>query len=95
MPPVGCCPSQRLVQKLLFGVDGCFDVENDFALTFHSALDALLRHLSSQLPGFKYSLGNGYRMTIDVINNPHASGDTTDHTIHTNHGLKYGSLFFC
>ncbi|KAL1563873.1 hypothetical protein AAHA92_06292 [Salvia divinorum] len=74
VPPVGCCPSQRLVQKLLYGTDGCFEMQNDFALTFHSALEELLNHLSSELPGFKYSLGNGYRMSIDVINNPHASG---------------------
>ncbi|KAG6421584.1 hypothetical protein SASPL_118141 [Salvia splendens] len=74
VPPVGCCPSQRLVQKLLYGTDGCFEMQNDFALTFHSALEALLSHLSSKLLGFKYSLGNGYRMSIDVINNPHASG---------------------
>ncbi|KAH6768663.1 hypothetical protein C2S51_013999 [Perilla frutescens var. frutescens] len=87
VPPVGCCPSQRLVQKLLFGVDGCFAVENDFALTFHSALDSLLRHLSSQLPDFKYSLGNGYRMTIDVINNPHASGFESVDTACCGHGV--------
>lgn len=74
VPPVGCCPSQRLVQKIVNGVDGCFEPENDFALSFHSALDALLLNLSSQLPGFKHSLGNGYRMSIDVINNPHAFG---------------------
>ncbi|KAK6118673.1 hypothetical protein DH2020_047586 [Rehmannia glutinosa] len=74
VPPVGCCPSQRLVQKLINGVDGCFQPENDFAVAFHSALETLLLNISSQLPGFKYSLGNGYRMTIDVINNPHASG---------------------
>lgn len=43
-------------------------------MSFHSALDALLLNLSSQLPGFKYSLGNGYRMTIDVINYPQAFG---------------------
>lgn len=72
--PVGCCPSQRLVQKLVNGVDGCFEPENDFALSFHSALDALLLNISSHLPGLKYSLGDGYRMTIDVINNPLASG---------------------
>ncbi|XP_057769166.1 GDSL esterase/lipase At5g55050-like [Salvia miltiorrhiza] len=74
VPPVGCCPSQRLVQKALYGADGCFELQNDFALTFHSALDTLLSHLSTQLPGFKYSLGNGYKMSIDVINNPRASG---------------------
>ncbi|KAL0422956.1 UNVERIFIED_CONTAM: GDSL esterase/lipase [Sesamum latifolium] len=74
VPPVGCCPSQRLLQKLINGVDGCFPPENDFALAFHSALDTLLVNISSQLPGFKYSLGNGYLMTMDVINNPRASG---------------------
>ncbi|KAL7156349.1 hypothetical protein ABFS83_02G003500 [Erythranthe nasuta] len=74
VPPIGCCPSQRLVQKLINGVNGCFEPENDFALSFHSALNNLLLNISSQLSGFKYSLGDGYRMTIDVINNPHASG---------------------
>ncbi|KAL0365718.1 UNVERIFIED_CONTAM: GDSL esterase/lipase [Sesamum angustifolium] len=74
VPPVGCCPSQRLLQKLINGVDGCFPPQNDFALAFHSALDTLLVNISSQLPGFKYSLGNGYLMTMDVINNPRASG---------------------
>ncbi|PIN25720.1 Triacylglycerol lipase [Handroanthus impetiginosus] len=74
VPPVGCCPSQRLIQKLINGVDGCFEPENDFALSFYTALDNLLLNISSQLPGFKYSLGNGYRMAIDVIENPHASG---------------------
>lgn len=49
-------------------------------MSFHSALDALLLNLSSQLPGFKYSLGNGYRMTIDVINYPQAFGNAITNT---------------
>ncbi|KAG8368034.1 hypothetical protein BUALT_Bualt15G0003200 [Buddleja alternifolia] len=74
VPPLGCCPSQRLIQKLINGADGCFQPENDFAISFYSALESLLTNLSSKLPGFKYSLGNGYKMTIDVIENPRASG---------------------
>ncbi|KAG8368033.1 hypothetical protein BUALT_Bualt15G0003100 [Buddleja alternifolia] len=74
VPPLGCCPSQRLVQKLINGADGCFEPENDFAMSFYTALESLLINISSQLPGIKYSLGNGYKMTIDVIENPHASG---------------------
>ncbi|XP_073146904.1 GDSL esterase/lipase At5g55050-like [Henckelia pumila] len=75
IPPVGCCPSIRVIQKVINGVDGCFDPMNDLALAFHSALDTLLAgNLSTGLPGFKYSLGNAYRMTIDVISNPRAFG---------------------
>ncbi|KAI3447906.1 hypothetical protein Pfo_004571 [Paulownia fortunei] len=70
VPAVGCCPSQRLEQKLVNSSDGCFGPMNDFALEFHSAMDTLLRNISSQLPGMKYSLGNAYRMTLDVIANP-------------------------
>lgn len=43
---------------------------NDFAQAFHLALDGLLLNISSQLPGMKYSLGNTYNMTMDVINTP-------------------------
>ncbi|KAG8364441.1 hypothetical protein BUALT_Bualt19G0129200 [Buddleja alternifolia] len=70
VPPVGCCPSQRLFQKQLNGSNVCFDPMNEFALVFHSALDTFLHKISSQLPEMKYSLGNMYRMTNDVIKNP-------------------------
>ncbi|KAL0454044.1 UNVERIFIED_CONTAM: GDSL esterase/lipase [Sesamum latifolium] len=70
VPSVGCCPAQRLVQKHLNGTDGCFGAINDFAQAFHSALDTLLLNISSQLPGMKYSLGNVFQMTLDIIANP-------------------------
>ncbi|KAL2476920.1 GDSL esterase/lipase [Forsythia ovata] len=69
--PLGCCPAQRLVQKSLTGKDGCFEAMNDIAIAFHSALDTLLYNISSQLPDMKYSLGNAFKMTIDVIKKPH------------------------
>ncbi|KAL8027902.1 hypothetical protein ABFS82_14G123800 [Erythranthe guttata] len=70
VPPVGCCPRQRLVQKVVNGKEGCFNPMNDFALAFHSALDTLLSQIDSHLPEINYSLGNTYKMTFDVIKNP-------------------------
>ncbi|KAK6143329.1 hypothetical protein DH2020_023677 [Rehmannia glutinosa] len=69
VPAVGCCPSQRLVQKQINGTNGCYEAMNDFALAFDLALDSLLRNISLKLPGIKYSLGNAHRMTLDVITN--------------------------
>lgn len=54
VPPVGCCPSQRIHNI----TRGCFEIENTFALAFHSSLDTLLKKLSCKLSGMKYSLGN-------------------------------------
>ncbi|KAH6767278.1 hypothetical protein C2S52_018261 [Perilla frutescens var. hirtella] len=70
VPPVGCCPFSRLVQLNYTGNTDCFQPMNDFAQAFHLALDGLLINISSQLPGMKYSLGNTYNMTMDVINMP-------------------------
>lgn len=66
VPPIGCCPSQRIFNV----TGGCFEIENTFARAFHSSLDALLKKLSCKLSGMKYSLGNSYEMTINVINFP-------------------------
>ncbi|KVH96552.1 Lipase, GDSL [Cynara cardunculus var. scolymus] len=64
VPPIGCCPSQRIHN----GTGGCLEIENTFARAFHSALDALMKQLASKLPEMKYALGNSYEMTINVIN---------------------------
>ncbi|XP_047320553.1 GDSL esterase/lipase At5g55050-like [Impatiens glandulifera] len=65
VPPIGCCPSQRL-----HAAGNCFEAMNDFATSFYTSLDSLLRKLSTQLQGIKYSLGNTYEMTINVIKHP-------------------------
>ncbi|XP_057805910.1 GDSL esterase/lipase At5g55050-like [Salvia miltiorrhiza] len=70
VPPVGCCPLSRLIQLNSTGTNGCFPPMNDFAQAFHLALDGLLLNISSQLPEMKYSLGNTFNMTLDVINMP-------------------------
>ncbi|KAL8188691.1 hypothetical protein R6Q57_029711 [Mikania cordata] len=66
IPPIGCCPSQRIRNS----TGGCLEIENTFARAFHSSLDALLKKLSFKLPDMKYALGNSYEMTINVINHP-------------------------
>ncbi|KAG6382701.1 hypothetical protein SASPL_157592 [Salvia splendens] len=70
VPPVGCCPFSRLIQLNLTATNGCFPPMNDLAQAFHLALDGLLLNISSELPGMKYSLGNTFNMTLDVINTP-------------------------
>ncbi|XP_076956417.1 GDSL esterase/lipase 6-like [Bidens hawaiensis] len=66
IPPIGCCPSQRINN----GTGGCLEIENTFARAFHSSLDTLLKKLSYKLPDMKYALGNSYEMTINVIDHP-------------------------
>lgn len=68
MPPIGCCPSLRLLNE----TGGCFESVNGFAESFHLALDNLLSSTSSELQGMKYALGNAYEMTINVVRNPYA-----------------------
>ncbi|KAL8223960.1 hypothetical protein R6Q57_019435 [Mikania cordata] len=72
VPPVGCCPSQRIhnVRGSGSGSGGCLEIENTFARAFYSSLDALLKKLSCKLTGMKYSLGNSYEMMMNVINHP-------------------------
>ncbi|GMI70545.1 hypothetical protein like AT5G55050 [Hibiscus trionum] len=67
VPPVGCCPSQRLSAK-----GECVKELNDQAEAFFSAMDTVMRNLSSENKDIKYSLGNTYATTREVIDNPHA-----------------------
>ncbi|KAG7975698.1 hypothetical protein I3843_06G112500 [Carya illinoinensis] len=61
-PSIGCCPSQRL-----YSPNGdCLEELNDHARDFQS----ILCRLSEEYQGMKYSLGNAYEMTINVIDNP-------------------------
>ena len=43
---------------------------NELAREFYSMLNTLLCELSSEYKDMKYSLGNSYEMTINVIENP-------------------------
>ncbi|KAL9688093.1 hypothetical protein QQ045_032506 [Rhodiola kirilowii] len=64
--PIGCCPSQRAQNSS----GGCLEGLNSYAQAFYSNILTTLQKLSSEHQGLKYSLGNAFEMTINVINNP-------------------------
>ncbi|EEF33964.1 GDSL esterase/lipase At5g55050 [Ricinus communis] len=66
VPPIGCCPFQRFQNT----TGGCLEGLNDLARDFHSTIKAILIKLSSDYTDMKYSFGNAYEMTINVIDNP-------------------------
>jgi len=68
IPPIGCCPAERVSNTTPGG--GCIDAGNEIAQAIYSETQLLLQNLSSQLPDMKYSLGNVYKMTKEIIENP-------------------------
>ncbi|KAL7231243.1 hypothetical protein ACSBR2_009498 [Camellia fascicularis] len=70
VPAIGCCPAERVVNLKLNGSDGCFEQMNDLARAFYNATETLLNSFSSQFQGVKYSLGNAFDFTMNIINNP-------------------------
>ncbi|KAF5443738.1 hypothetical protein F2P56_036273 [Juglans regia] len=66
VPSIGCCPSQRLNSPN----GGCLEELNDHARAFHTKIKSILCRLNEEYQGMKYSLGNAYEMTINVIDNP-------------------------
>lgn len=66
IPPIGCCPFQRFIGK----TGECVKESNDLAQSFYNATETMLIKMSSQAVGMKYSLGNAYAMTLDIIDNP-------------------------
>lgn len=62
-PPTGCCPSQRLFNA----TGGCLDEVNELSQMFYVATDAMLKDLSYDLKGLKYSLGNLFKMVVDFF----------------------------
>ncbi|KAF4350558.1 hypothetical protein G4B88_030091 [Cannabis sativa] len=67
VPPIGCCPSQRAFNET---GGGCLEELNQHSEDFHVMLGALLNNLSSECKDMKYSLGNAFEMTINIIKNP-------------------------
>lgn len=45
---------------------------NEYATLFYTTIQGLMQKLSSEYQGMKYSLGNAYDMTMNVINNHNA-----------------------
>ncbi|KAJ9561801.1 hypothetical protein OSB04_006961, partial [Centaurea solstitialis] len=66
IPPIGCCPAARAFNA----TGGCIQDLNDNARLFYGSMQSHLAKLSLVFKGFKYSLGNTYAMTMNVIDNP-------------------------
>ncbi|TYI43961.1 hypothetical protein ES332_A01G203900v1 [Gossypium tomentosum] len=71
VPPVGCCPSQRVSAN-----GECLKELNDQAEAFFSTMDTLMRNLSYENKDIKYSLGNAFNITKPIIDNPQNSSFT-------------------
>ncbi|XP_024978454.1 GDSL esterase/lipase LTL1-like [Cynara cardunculus var. scolymus] len=66
IPPIGCCPAARAYNA----TGGCMQDLNDNARSFYRSMQSNLARFSLVFKGFKYSLGNTYAMTMNVIDNP-------------------------
>ncbi|KAF9621489.1 hypothetical protein IFM89_021793 [Coptis chinensis] len=66
VPPIGCCPSQRIFNT----TGGCLDPLNEYSQMFFVSIQALLQQLSSEYKDMKYSLGNAYEMVTSFMENP-------------------------
>nr|GEU48615.1 cation/H(+) antiporter 2-like [Tanacetum cinerariifolium] len=65
IPPIGCCPIARSASG-----GSCDEDTNKLASAFYTSFEFRLQNLSSTLEGFKYSLGNTFNMTMNIINKP-------------------------
>ncbi|XP_024185286.2 GDSL esterase/lipase At5g55050 [Rosa chinensis] len=68
---IGCCPCQRNSSRS----GDCFEAMNVDAQLFYTALLRLLQKLSSECEGLMYALGDSYKMTKYIIDNPDQSGN--------------------
>ncbi|KAK1432594.1 hypothetical protein QVD17_09491 [Tagetes erecta] len=68
--PLGCAPAARIRNP----TGGCAEFMNDGAKLFQVSMQYVLTELSLMLEGFKFSLGNMYTVTMNVIDNPRGNG---------------------
>ncbi|XP_049360280.1 GDSL esterase/lipase 1-like [Solanum verrucosum] len=69
--PLGCLPSMRAL-NLQKGVKNgsCMEKATNKAKMFNSALPRMFKQLEKQLPGFKYTIFNFFKVFADSIHNP-------------------------
>ncbi|KAI3784541.1 hypothetical protein L1987_43641 [Smallanthus sonchifolius] len=68
--PLGCAPAARILNA----TGGCAELMNGGARLFYMSMQSLLTELSLMLKDFKYSLGNMYTVTMNLIDNPRGNG---------------------
>ncbi|KAI3499913.1 hypothetical protein L1887_35727 [Cichorium endivia] len=86
IPPIGCCPAARVYNT----TGGCYEELNSNARSFYTSMQSLLTDFSKRFKGFKYSLGNTYAMTMNVIDNPRGNGFKEGKTACCGSGLFNG-----
>ena len=73
--PLGCIPSQRVKSK-----NGqCLKRVNQWVREFNSRVQKLLVSLNSKLPGAQLGFADSYQIVMDLIVNPQAYGNRTNH----------------
>lgn len=73
VPPIGCCPFARAQLRNHTG-GGCVRKLDNFAKAFNHMTKTLLRSLSSELKDMKYSFGDTYKMTKQLMKDPSKFG---------------------
>ncbi|XP_015078865.1 GDSL esterase/lipase 2-like [Solanum pennellii] len=82
--PLGCLPLLRALNLQIGVTNGsCMEKATNLAKLFNSALPEMLKKLEKQLPGFKYTIFNFFKVIADSIHNP------------TKHGLKISETACC
>ncbi|RRT71802.1 hypothetical protein B296_00033756 [Ensete ventricosum] len=70
VPPVGCCPISRVRHPL----GACLDGLNGLAKGFNDRVSALMKNLSSEMEGMKYTIGNSYNVVMSIVSDPAGVG---------------------
>ncbi|XP_049387956.1 GDSL esterase/lipase 5-like [Solanum stenotomum] len=69
--PLGCIPTIRALNFQKGVTNGsCMEEVTNMAKFFNSALPEMLKKLEKQLPGFKYTIFNFFKVFADSIDNP-------------------------
>ncbi|KAM0949779.1 putative triacylglycerol lipase [Dioscorea sansibarensis] len=71
IPPIGCTPAAKSINS---SSDGCNEDLNESARKFYSSMQVMLKELSCNLKGLKYSLGNSFQMVETFFKNPSRFG---------------------
>lgn len=75
LAPLGCVPSVRALNFQNGVTNGsCMEELTNKAKMFNLALPKMLKQLENQLPGFKYTIFNFFKVFADSIHNPKKYG---------------------
>lgn len=69
--PIGCIPA---ISRTHEHTGECMEEANQMALYFNEKLSAMLKNLTSSLPGSTFVLGQSYSIASDIYKNPSIYG---------------------